>query len=627
MRKQKKRNLLVVLAAGTMLCTVACMETQKQELPLKPTMVSAASATPAGTMSSTPEPTKNEEDAGNLPKPTEQEEQPEIPVPTEVPALTEVPVPTESPVSTEVPVPTESPTPTPVPGSTEGEVTFSESGYFFDDTLTIELSIKNGKTGYITYTMDGSEPTEDGTRYIEPLVLEGSDEISPQVYSLRIKAWYEDGSCSDTYVHTYFVGVGVKERYSTMIFSINGDPAELTEEPDGILYGENYKQKGKTSERKVSIEAVSADGSLLFAQFAGVRVFGGSSREFPIKSLKLFARKEYQEGMGSFKTSVFGSLTVDGTKQIKKYDKLVLRNGGDDFQSGFIRDELAQRLAGEAGFAAYEAVVPAIAYINGKYYGFYWLHESYCDKYFQNRNGKSAGEYVVLEGSDKYKSLKEDELENAAAKEYNRLYKKYSGADLTDDSVYEEVCAWIDVENYLDYMAFNMYISNYDWPQGNYRCFRYYAAEGEEYGEGEKDGRWRFLMHDADVGFATYHSAQDAAARNDIKAVLTSSNKRYSALLAGLLEREDCRQYFINKMISYRDGALSYETICAVLEEMCAERDTELAYYFEHLTELKKTTEDIYATRGNTQAQIEKIKEFARLRGEYVTKYLEEFFQ
>lgn len=586
------------------------MKTQNQELPLKPTMVSAASATPAGTTSSTPEPTKNEENAGILPKPTEQEEQPESPVPTEVPT------PTDSPT----------PTPTPVHGPTDGEVAFSESGYFFEKSVSIELSIENGKSGYITYTLDGSEPEAEGMRYEEPLLLESTDDLSPKLYSLRIKAWYEDGSCSDTYVHTYFVGTRVSERYSTMIFSINGNPAELTEEPDGILYGENYKLRGKESERKVSVETVSADGGLIFSQFAGVRVFGGSSRAFPIKSLKLFARKEYQEDMGNFKTSVFGSRTTDGSKLIKKYDKLVLRNGGDDFQSGFIRDELAQRLAGMAGFSAFEAVVPAVAYINGDYYGLYWLHESYCDKYFQNRNGKSAGEYVVLEGSDKYKSLKEDELENAAAKEFNRTYKKYAAADLTDDAVYAEVCAWIDVENYLDYMAFNMYISNYDWPQGNYRCFRYYAAEGEEYGEGEKDGRWRFLVHDADIGFATYDSAEKAAARNDVKAVLTSSNKRYSALFAKLLKREDCRKYFISKMLEYRDGALSYETVCAVLDEMCAERDTELEYYFEHLTELKKTTEDIWATRGNTQAQIEKIKEFARLREDYITKYLETFF-
>lgn len=601
MKKKGEKRIWALLAAGVLLGLTACDREPDQMQEIRPTIVPASSPTP-------------------------------IMIPTDIPSVEATPTvaPTALPEPTATVAPTNTPTPTPSPTpawtGTEGEVTFSEAGYFFSESVEIELSMEEDKEGYITYTMDGSEPTKDSTRYEEALLLESTKEASPNIYSIRMKAWYEDGSSSDTYVHTYFVGAGVSERYSTMIFSINGNPAELTEGPDGILYGENYKQRGRESERVVSIEAVSAEGKLLFAQFAGARVFGGSSREFAIKSLKLFARKEYQEDMGTFGTSVFGSTTVDGTKMIKKYDKLVLRNGGDDFQHGFIRDELAQRLAGKAGFAAYEAVVPAVAYINGEYYGFYWLHESYCDKYFQYRNGKSDGEYVVLEGSDTYKSLKEDELENEAAKEFNRTYKKFSGKDLTDDAVYAEVCAWIDVENYLDYMSFNMYISNYDWPQGNYRCFRYYAAEGEEYGEGEKDGRWRFLMHDADVGFATYDTAEKSAARNDIKAVLSSSHKRYSALLTKLLQREDCKQYFINKMLEYRDGALSYESVCETLDAMCAERDTELAYYFEHLSEIKKTNGEIYAKSSTTASHIARIKEFAKLREEYITTYLEDYF-
>jgi hypothetical protein len=268
-----------------------------------------------------------------------------------------------------------------------------------------------------------------------------------------------------------------------------------------------------------------------------------------------------------------------------------------------------------------------VAYVNGEYYGFYWLHESYCDKYFQKRNGDSAGEYVVLEGSDSHKSLKSDDAEYAAAKEYNKLYSQYAKADLTDDEVYARVCDWIDVENYLDYMSFNMYISNYDWPGGNYRCFRYYAAEGGEYGEGEMDGRWRFLMHDADVGFATYTSdAQDAADRNDISQVLSLDGKRYSALLAGLLKREDCKNYFINKMLEYRDGALSYENVCRTLDAMCAERDAELPYYLEHLNELKKAGAEVWASAGTTEKNIKRIKEFVKLRGGYITEYLEDFF-
>ncbi|MBQ7864132.1 MAG: CotH kinase family protein [Lachnospiraceae bacterium] len=613
MKNKRKNPGLLCFVTGVLLGLAACNETPVQMQEIRPTIIAASTPTPIIVPTNTPTPTITPavETA--------------TPVPTEAPAPTESPTPTLTLAPTNTPTPT--PTPTPVWKGTEGEVTFSEAGYFFTEDLLLELEIAQEKEGYITYTMDGSEPLAEGAQYDEPLLLAGTEEASPNVYTIRAKAWYADGSSSETYVHTYFVGEQVESRYSTLVFSISGNPAELTGEPDGILYGENYTKRGRESERKVSIEAITAEGEPLFAQYAGVRVYGGSSRKFPVKSLKLFARKEYQEDKGTFGLSVFESTTVDGRKLIKKYDKLVLRNGGDDFQRAFLRDELAQRLAEKAGFAAYEAVVPAVAYLNGEYYGFYWLHESYCDKYFQKRNGDSDGEYIVLEGSDSHKSLKEDPAEYEAAREYNRTYAKFAKSDLTNDEIYAQVCAWIDVENYLDYMSFNMYISNYDWPGGNYRCFRYYAAEGEEYGTGEKDGRWRFLMHDADVGFATYYSAEEAADNNDITQVLAPDGKRRSALLAALLKREDCQTYFIDKMLEYRDGALSYESVCETLDAMCAERDGEFPYYLEHLNQLRKAGAGVWATAGNTKASAGKIKEFAKIRGDYVTKYLEEFFE
>lgn len=590
--KNKRRNKFLLLVLGALLCMAACENESTLREAGKPIIEGAVS--PAITLE---------------------------PVATETP----VPTATSTPAPTSTPTPT--PSPTPVWTGTEGEVTFSEKEHFFEEPLSLSLAISEEKEGYITYTMDSTEPLADGTRYEAPLLLEGTANATPEIYTIRAKAWYTDGSSSDTYVHTYFVGANAKSRYTTLIISIHGDAAELTEGPDGILYGENYRERGSESERKVYVEAISADGEDMVSQYAGVRVFGGGSREFAVKSLKLYARKEYQDGKGTFEMNPFGSMTLDGTELIEKYDKLVLRAGGDDFQHGFIRDELAQRLAEKAGFAAYEAVVPAVAYLNGEYYGLFWLHESYCDKYFQYRNGKSKGEYIVLEGSEKNKSIKEDEAEAEAAKEYNRMYKKFSTADLADDAVYAEVNAWIDVENYLDYMAFNMYISNYDWPQGNYRCFRYYPAEGEEYGTGEKDGRWRFLMHDADIGFSTYYSAKDGADRNDIKQVTDSGHKRYSALLTGLLKREDCRTYFTNKLYEYRDGALSYESVCETLDTMCAERDAELPYYFEHLDELGKTVEDVYANSNLTKQHVERIKEFAKYREENITEIIEEYLQ
>lgn len=553
--------------------------------------------------------------------------------PSATPVATTTPIPTSTPVPTATPFPaptaTPVPTATPTPAGTRGEISFSEANYFFTENTWVELSISSKKkTGYITYSMDGTEPAKDSTLYTEPLLLVTTEDTSPNVYSIRAKAWYDDGTESATYVHTYFLGASVFDRYSTIVFSINGDPADLTDGPEGIMYGENYKLRGMESERPVHVEVLASDGTLLFDQNAGTRVFGGTSREHVVKSLKLFARKEYEPGKGTFSTSLFGSTTLDGASLITKYDKMVLRNGGDDFQGAFLRDELVHRLAATTDFTGYEAVVPALAYVNGSYYGLYWLHESYCDKFFQYRNGKSDGEYIILEGSDYHKSIPADEKENAAAKEYNAFYNKYAYADLTNEKNYQVVRETIDVENYIDYMAFNMYVANYDWPQGNYRCFRYYAAEGEEYGTGEMDGRWRYLLHDADVGFGRYQSSSDAgASRNDIYNVLGEKNGRHRApLLTALLKREDCKQYFINKMIEYRDGVFSYENVSQVLDQMHKEHSEELAIYIDYLNTLDKSSGEVYATHSLTKRHNERILSFIKQRPAYITKYMEDFF-
>ena len=60
---------------------------------------------------------------------------------------------------------------------------------------------------------------------------------------------------------------------------------------------------------------------------------------------------------------------------------------------------------------------------------------------------------------------------------------------------------------------------------------------------------------------------------------------------------------------------------------MCAERDTEFPFYLERLKELKKAGADIWSSAGNTQKSLEKIREFAKSRGAYITEDLEEYFE
>ncbi len=504
---------------------------------------------------------------------------------------------------------------------------FSLEDSFYNADLEIEL-----KTAYeaeIYYTEDGSEPDKTSTLYSEPIYYECEHTDFPTAHTIKAKAYYDDGTESAVSVHTYFTAKGTNEHFSEYVFSVSGEPSELTEGPDGIFYGENGEQRGRESEREVYLSAWDGDGKQILGQYCGVRVYGGASRYCTIKSMKLFARKSYSSGVGSFRTDLFNTPVADGSGSvIDKYDKLVLRNSGNDFQFAFIRDELCQILAADAGFAEYESVIPAVCYLNGEYYGLFWLHETYCDDYFKEKypNEAALGKFIVAEGTDAEKDVPENDEEEARhAEEFNAMYEKYSAADLNDEAVYSELCSLMDVEDYLDYFAFNIYINNRDWPQNNFRCYRYSPQDGETAGEGVYDGKWRFLLHDMDYSMGLYEQPEVMAKYNNLEHILAEGDDRYSPLFAALLKREDCRSYFREKMYELADGALDGKHISETCSSLNGTRYSEQMKYYKHLENLRNNGDSsIWTYSGHLNDQLNIVRSFAERRETFILQYTDD---
>lgn len=548
---------------------------------------------------------------------------------TETPMATATSTPTPTPSNTPTPTPTNTPTPTPTPTPLE-RVILSETEYFYEETISVALEFDTATEGIIYYTLDGTMPTAESARYEAPLVFETTEEKSPNLFHLRAAAVYADGTMSDVTAHTYFVGTNVAKRYSTLIFAITGDAAQLTEGPDGIFYEDNVYNRGREYERPVHIEVLESDGTLVFEQAGGLRVYGGKSRGYSIPSMKIYARKSYSPEKGTFPFALFETPRIDKPdKIVKKYDKLVLRNGGDDMQCAMIRDEFSHMLAAQAGFTDYESVLPAVVYLNGEYYGLLWLHESYCDEYFQRKYGESEGEFIVCEGSEKSKSVSgsDDEIEKEAAKEYNALYKKYAYADLTVDETVAELNELLDIENYLKYYAYVLYGGTYDWPNRNYKCYRYYPTDGVSYGDGVKDGRWRFLIHDMDSSFGTHTGPANLRyAYNDWADVLDKNHDRYSPLFTALMKRKDCREFFVNYSFELMNSVYMYDNVMALREKMDGSRREELLnYYIPYLRSLRKAGDlSIWTDASWYEHFMEQIATFATERPAYAEKYLNE---
>lgn len=430
-------------------------------------------------------------------------------------------------------------------------------------------------------------------------------------------------------------------KFTTYVFSITGNPADLTDYPNGLFYGKNYEARGRESERPVLVEAWDKDGNMILSQVAGLRIYGAYSRQNYLKSVKLFARESYDAANKNFKFNFFDTLKLYEDKTVKKYKKLVLRDSGNDYQFAWIRDELAQTLAPLAGFTDYEACEPAIYYLNGEYKGFYWLHEVYCDNYFKNKYGDEGkeGEFVVIEGSETKKSEEDDdEISVKAAKEFNIAYSDLSTFDYTIDANYSTLCEVIDVESYIKYYAYNIYICNKDWPHNNYKCYRYYAPKGEAYEEGTiYDGRWRFLLHDMDYSMGLYSQTECMANYDKLGEVLSPQikndknklvdNEKYAPLFAGLMKRPECRELFVQFSLELANGALSRNTLSKVLDDMNKERETEMKYFFEYIEILKaKGADGIWTGSYLFDGYTNEIKNFAKQRANYSRAYMEKNF-
>lgn len=437
------------------------------------------------------------------------------------------------------------------------------------------------------------------------------------------------------------LNVSPDREFTTYVFSIMGNPADLTDYPNGIFYGKNYEDRGRESERQVIIDAWDKNGNKTISQIAGLRIYGGYSRMNYLKSVKLFARESYDAANKNFKYNFFNTEKLYEDEYVKKYKKLVLRDSGNDWQFAWIRDELAQTLAKDAGFTDYEAVEPAIYFLNGEYRGFYWLHEVYCDNYFKNKYGdkNKNGEFVVIEGTETEKSEEDnDELTVTAAKEFNKAYEEFSKLDYTLDSNYKKLCDFMDVENYIKYYAYNIYICNKDWPNNNFKCYRYYAPNGENYEAGTiYDGKWRFLLHDMDYGMGLYGQKECMANYDKLGEVLSPElkddkdklvkNDKYSPLFAAIMKRAECRDIFTSFSLELAEGALSKTNLSKVLDEMNEERATEMKYFFEYIEVLKaKGTEGIWTGSYLYDGYTKEIKNFAKQRKNYSRAYMEKNF-
>ena len=253
------------------------------------------------------------------------------------------------------------------------------------------------------------------------------------------------------------------------------------------------------AERRVSAELIDPCGTLGEFQIdAAVRLAGGTST-IPWKMDKLSMRLKFREPHGPTKLNfpLFGDEAADS------FDTLVLdarmnnswAYGGGVRPHGtrpyypeinqrdiaqYTRDQFVSDIHNAmGGYSPHGRHVHL--YLNGLYWGLYWVHERPDDAFATSYFG---GE------KDDYDCLKHDtgDIVSGTNANYNEMFS-IANAGLSSSSQYQLIQQYLDVPNLIDYMITNFYVGNSDWAHQNW-----YATRSRI----DPNSRWRYHSWDAE---------------------------------------------------------------------------------------------------------------------------------
>lgn len=386
----------------------------------------------------------------------------------------------------------------------------SHEGGFYDESFDLTLSSAEGTSIY--YSVDGSEPDENSSKYEEPIMVydrtseeniglavrnvvrdwqeyEPIDYKVPKAFILRAVAIDAEGNKSDVVTSTYFIGqseyknqdvVSLVTDYDNLFDSETGIYVTGSEYDEWYLNGEegdrplpNFRQKGKTWERPASFEFFSGSEKLL-EQNVGIRIQGAGARENWDKRFSIYARKEYSDS-NYLEIPFFGDEVLSHS--------IVLRNGRGDC--------VAQELLSDRGMP-WQRYREVAVFVNGEYYYTTYIREKYSEEYFHDRYGIDKDNLVVIKSNTAACGVETDMVL------FRELYEYIDTHDFSKDEEYYALNNIMDLQSYIDFLVTNIYLMNVDVEveeTKNVVMWRTREATDDQY----SDGRWRFALYDMDT--------------------------------------------------------------------------------------------------------------------------------
>ena len=358
--------------------------------------------------------------------------------------------------------------------------------------FTVRVTIPQGAT--LRYTTDGSTPTADEGKVSRDGVFSVGG--TTQIFRFRL---FKDGYLpSSVATRTYIYR---DKDYYLPIVSVVTDNKNLFDNKIGAYVdgtngtsgnNKSSSNKNRAWERPVNFEYLVPDeadgGSFRMAlnQECDFEVCGGWSRHFaPDGSFRLKGGKYYL-GQNFLPYPFFSE------KPYIKNKTIVVRNGGND-NYGRIKDAGIHEVMLRSGFYIdCQSVQPAHIFINGQYKFMFNLREP------NNKNHAYANYGIDTDELDQFeingsKGYEQKTGNDVAFRQWMSLATQLAN-DPENESLYQQICDMVDIDEYANYMAMECYSGCSDWLT-NCNNVKGYRAQS--------DGKFHLIVMDQDQGFST----------------------------------------------------------------------------------------------------------------------------
>jgi hypothetical protein len=442
---------------------------------------------------------------------------------------------------------------------------------FVDESVTVTLSAGAGASA-IRYTLDSSQPHSSSLLYTNAFSVSTTTVV-------RARAYAEGLHPGPVVTRTFLVN---QRKSELPVVSLVIDPLLLFDPTYGI-----YTNYLKERDVPGSLQFCTTPSNTAFQVGAGFRLF----------SLNTFlkAQKPFTVNFrGKYGTPEIG-YQLFPEKPVGLFDRLVLRNGNDDWAVTFLRDTLGQQMLKGVIKNATQGFRPCASYLNGAYYGLINIQEKMDEVYCAKNYGVDLADIDFFEND----GTSSDELLNyGTADGWNALLAYLAANSMALPANYAYVKSQVDIEDLVDYVAGQVFTDDTAWAH-NRKWWR----------DRNPGGKWRWCFVDLDRAFGNV---------NDNRLPTMGSSM---VVFRELLNNTEFRAYCSQRLMAHLNSSFSTNRILPIIDFEAQRIRSEI---IEHAK--------LYASKGGISSvsawdnNIESIRNYARQRPAIALQQVASYF-